>query len=224
MNEILEIKSQKLGSLLADFQICQECRIVDRDMERMMVGHPCGTCGKPSDAGRMYFYTSVHILINLMQEAFHSPPVIHDEETNVSIETDAHNISVLLFFSSLREVLIDQFVSDICSAQKIPPGVYERLISDNRTYMQKQEKLFPSLTGKKWEQLIKEENVKGEIDYEIMNLFMAKAMEARNMFLHEGHKWNIDRDIAEGCILNIWPLLNFYVCIHNRFVHPFYIK
>jgi hypothetical protein len=224
MDEILEIKSQKLSLLLADFQICRACRVVDRDWERLRVGHPCGVCGKPSEAGLMYFHISIHILINLMQEAFHSPPVIHDGETDVAIETDAHNISVLLFFSTLREMLMNNFITHICSASKIPVGVYNRLLSDNRTYMQRQEKLLPSLTGKKWEQLIKEENEKVEIDFKSMNVFLVKSMEKRNRFMHEGAKWGIDRGIAEGCIINIWPLLNFYVCIHNRFVHSVDMK
>ncbi len=224
MDEILDIKSQRLSSIVADFQICKECRVVDRDFERIRVGHLCGVCGKPSEAGGMYFNVSVHLLINLMQEAFHSPPVIHDGEFEVEIETNAHNISVLLFFSAFREILMNNFINHLFAGFNIPEGVCDRLLADNRTYMQKQEKLLPSLTGRKWDQLIKEENAKVKIDYESMNAFMMKAMEIRNRFMHKGAEWGIDRSIAEGCMLNIWPLLNFYVCIHNRFVHSEYIK
>ena len=194
---ILDIKSQKLSLVLADFQVCQHCRVVDRDNERLRVGYVCPVCGNPGDGGTMYFELSIHTLINLMQEAFHAASERYDEETEIRIETDAHNISVVLFFCTLREMLLNHLIIDLCRAQKIPEGVCERLLADNRTHIQRQEKLLPSLVGKKWKELIKEESAPVQLDYVELNKFLEKAVEARNKFMHEGNKWGIDRALAE---------------------------
>jgi len=80
--------------------------------------------------------------------------------------------------------------------------------------------LLPSLVGKKWKVLIEEETQAPELDYAELDEFVRKAVEARNKFMHEGKHWGIDRNLAEGCVEHIGRLLNFYVALHNRYVHP----
>jgi hypothetical protein len=65
--KITEIKTQKLSTIVSNFLICHNCHFVDNDHERSIVGHPCSICGIPSRSGRIYFGTSVHSLIDLMQ-------------------------------------------------------------------------------------------------------------------------------------------------------------
>jgi hypothetical protein len=218
--DVLDIKTQKLSLLLANFQVCHHCRVVDIAQDR--VGHKCSVCGKSGEGGTMYFELSVHILINLIQETFHASNKQYDEETEITIETDAHNISVVLFFCTLREVLLNHLITELCRAQKIPKLVSERLLADNIMYTQRQEKLLPSLVGKKWKKLINEETNKAELDYVKLNAFLEKAVGARNEFMHQGRKWNINREIAEDCLRHISPLLNFYVGLHNHYVHPYF--
>lgn len=222
--DVTEVKSQKLSLLLADFQLCRHCQIVDRDLNRLRVGYECPVCSTPSPGGMMYFGLSIHTLINLMQEAFHAASQIHDELTEITIETDAHNISVVLFFCTLREILLNHLIGELCQAHKIPESIHKRLIADNRLHTQKQERLLPSLVGKKWKELIQEQNQQAQIDYEALNDFLQKAVKARNKFTHEGSKWGIDRQLAVGCIRQISPLLNFYVGVHNSYVHPYFRK
>jgi hypothetical protein len=69
--DILEIRDQKLSTLLSFFMICASCKTVDSDINRMEVGYKCPRCGIPSDGGRDYFPMSVHSLIDLMQEFYH---------------------------------------------------------------------------------------------------------------------------------------------------------
>ena len=80
--------------------------------------------------------------------------------------------------------------------------------------------LLPSLVGKKWKILIDEETKASKFDYAELNEFLKKAVGARNKFMHEGKQWGIDRNLAEGCVEHILPLLNFHALLHNRYAHP----
>lgn len=216
--DIKKIKDRKLSLLLADFQMCRNCRVVDRDQGRVRDGHRCGNCNAPGEGGLMYFGMSVLFLIDLIQEAFHSPGIDHGNQ-NGSIR-EAHNVSVVLFFCTLREIVLNWLIGRLFCAQKIPKPVYERLLADSNTYMLRQNNLLPSLTGKKWKFLVAQESRSSQLDYVELDEFLRKAVEARNKFMHEGKHWGIDRKLAESCIDHISPLLNFYVSLHNRYVHP----
>lgn len=149
--DILDIKHQSLGLVLADFHICQHCHIVDRDSNRIKVGYPCPNCGTPSPAGRMYFNVSVHSLINLMQEFFHKDQskleTPEDELFDEVSQKKSSKLAVIIFFATLREVLLENLLYDLMIAQNLPGNVCKRLFSDSITHKQRLEKLFPSLAG-----------------------------------------------------------------------------
>lgn len=165
----------------------------------------------------MYFEVSVHLLVDLLQETFHTPTSTDSDRTS---DHEAHNVSVVLFFCILREIALNWLIEHLCWAQKIPRPILERLLADNNTHSLRINNLLPSLVGKKWKALIKEETQASEFDYAELDEFVRKAVEARNKFMHEGKHWGIDRKLAEGCVEHIWPLLNFYAALHNRYVHP----
>jgi hypothetical protein len=219
--DIKKIKDQRLSLLLADFHICRNCRVVDRDQDRIRFGHECSACGASGEGGLMYFELSVLVLIDLMQEAFLTPS--GSRENRSGSTRQAHNVSVVLFFCTFREILLNWLIDHLCWAQKIPKPVCERLLSDSNTYALRQNNLLPSLTGKKWKSLATEESLSSQLDYVELDEFMRKAVEARNKFMHEGKRWGIDRNLAQGCIDHIGPLLNFYVALHNRYVHPLHL-
>lgn len=215
--DVADIKKQSLSSLVADFQICQHCRIVDRDQARIRYGYMCQTCGTPGAGGHMYFEISVHLLVDLMQEAFQTPSSI---ESGGPSDSKAHNVSVVLFFCTLREITLNWLIKHLCSAQEIPYPIVKRLLADNNTHLLRMNNLLPSLVGKKWKILIDEETKASKFDYAELNEFLKKAVGARNKFMHEGKQWGIDRNLAEGCVEHILPLLNFHALLHNRYAHP----
>ena len=219
--DVKKIKGQRLSLLLADFLICRNCRVVDRDQDRSRFGHECTACGASGEGGLMYFQLSVLLLIDLMQEAFHTPS--GSGENRDGSTRRAHYVSVVLFFCTLREILLNSLIDHLCWVQKIPKPVYERLLSDSNTYALRQNNLLPSLTGKKWKLLATEESHSPKLDYVELDEFMREAVKARNKFMHEGKRLGIDRNLAEGCIDHIGPLLNFYVALHNRYVHPLHL-
>jgi len=221
--EITEVVTDSLGHVLDSFYICQACRIVDRDDDRIIVGHPCSICGEPSPAGRSYFRSPVFSLIDLMQEFYHAK---HDMQVyTVRDHLDStHNawLAVVIFFVSLREALLVHFLKELMGALGLPDGVCERLMADNNSHSRRLENLFPSLVGVKWKEAISELSKTSTLDYRKLDRSITEIVRSRNTFLHQGYKVAIKVEMAEGCLRNIWPLLNLYVELHNRFVYPIF--
>lgn len=218
---VIDIKSQRLSSLLTAHNICQNCHVVDMDNRRSRVGYICPVCKAPSKGGMMYFNLSVHALINLMQEAYHSESKALSNDTQDD-RVRAHDVAVVLFFCTLRELLLNNLIKELCHAQKIPQPIYERLLSDNKFHMQRQDQLLPALTGIKWREALQKLKNKNSPDYVKLDDFIIKAVKARNSFMHKGYKWSIPKSMGKECIQNTRPLITLYVELHNYFVHPCY--
>jgi hypothetical protein len=130
---------------------------------------------------------------------------------------------VILFFCTLREILLNWLIGHLWRAQNIPKPIYERLLADSNTYSLRRTKLLPSLVGSKWKELVAQEASSSQLDYIELDQFLKKSAAARNKFMHEGKRWDTDRTLAEGCVDHVWPLLNFDVALHNRYVRPIYL-
>jgi len=221
--DITEIIDRPLSLLVSNHLICQGCHIVDRDHERMRVGYACPTCGKPCDGGELYFSINIHILVDLIQEAYHSTST-KNKSGRLYEGVGSHDISVIIYFCTLRETLLDKFITELLRVQNIPEGICERLLSDNKFHIQKQDKLFKSLTEVKWKDAVSKLNENSKLNYCETDDFVLNAVRARNNFIHEGSKWSIDRELATSCMKNIWSLINLYVGLHNTYVHPLYKK
>lgn len=219
--QLSDIANQPLSSLVSDHLICEKCRVVDRDNSRMRAGYCCPTCGKSSDAGRLYFSINIHILVDLLQEAYHSDQQ-SKKKARLYRGCGSHDIAVIIYFCTLRETLLDKFIIELLNAQNIPKGIFKRILADNKFHRQKQDKLFSSLTDVKWKNAISSLNEASEINYIEIDEFVHKIAKIRNCFIHEGSKWSIDRELSTNCINNIWSLINLYVGLHNMFVHPLY--
>lgn len=220
---IIDIKTQPLGLVLNSFCICQNCHIVDTDIERVEVGHPCSTCGEPSPGGRSFFGLPVYSLINLMQVSYHSDNVIsqtgglHDHHASEDTK-----LAVVIFFVALREVLMTRFLRNLMIARNIPEDICERLFEDNPTHTQRMNKLFQSLTGQKWKKAIKILSEDSGIDYANLDEFIEDTVNARNTFLHKGIKWAVGKDMARHCLERIPSLLRLHADLHNKYVYPLY--
>jgi hypothetical protein len=223
--DVTELKHQPLGLVLADYFICSYCRFVDRDNKRITFGHPCSICKKPSKVGSFYFQPSVHLLINFMQEFFHANYTIKDDLGLFQLENTGNSkLGVVIFFTTLREVLLKQLLTELMRAQKIPDNICERLFLDNFSHKQRLDNLFPTLTGIKWKSAIKEINQNSEINYLKLDKFIEEVVKERNLFLHEGYDVAINVDTPKECIRQISPMLNLHVALHNSFVHPVFNK
>ncbi len=148
----------------------------------------------------MYFDMSVHLMIDLIKEAFTTEHKIEHKGTKLEYQLNTHYISVLLFFCTLRETLLNGLITDLCSAHKVPKNIYLRLISDNKLHIQKQDKLFKSLTGEKWFKSLEILNEESNHDFITLNEKIRDLVKLRNFFAHKGASWDINRDTAIDCI------------------------
>jgi hypothetical protein len=218
--DVTDIKNQQLGLVLDNFYVCQNCHIVDNDHDRIEIGHTCSNCGKPSSGGRSYFGLKVDSLITLMQEFYHSKQLITNEFGEVQDLKWIGNVKlpVIIFFATLREVLLDNLLQELFLARGLPEDICDRLLADSPTYKQRLDKLFRALTGEKWKNALKIISEEQSFDFIALNDFVGEIVNARNTFLHTGIKWAIKEEMAEQCLRNIYPLLSMYTILHNKYV------
>ena len=199
------------------WQLCEFCKIVDKDRSRSTVGHICSVCGIPSKGGHMYFGASVYLIVDLIKNAFTSEHKVEHSDTSLEYKLNTHYISVLLFFCTLRELL--SLITDLCISQKIPENIYDLITSDNKLHIQKQDKLFKSLTGSTWSSALKEIDETTSSNYAELNKKVQKLVDLRNHFAHKGSSWDINEDTGIECIANISQLIKMYVELNNKYVH-----
>ena len=217
--DVTEIRNQRLSTILTDFMICQSCRIVDNNRERMRVGYECPRCGIPGKHGMIYFPSNVQSMIDLMQEFYH-------QEQNPSLDSavatdksgENHRLAVVIFFCTLAEVLLEHFLRKLMDEKKLPREIQDRLLDDNLLVKQRVQKLFPTLTGVKWKTTVTKLEKDVTLDFVGTIKFYQRASRERNNFLHKGYKWAITQDMPEQCIRHIWPLVSLFVALHNKHI------
>ena len=217
---LLEIRKQPLSTLLADFLICKSCQVVDRDHERMRVGYACSNCGVPGDGARAYFPMSVVSLIDLMQEFYHMKQESGSElgeDLNLDKKGN-HRLAVVIFFCTLGEVLLEEFLTHVMMKLELPPSIQKRLLDDNMFVKQRIEKVFPALTGVQWKETVHKLSKGKQLNYSKTAEFYQTVIKKRNVFLHKGIKWAIPKEMPENCLRQIWPIVNLFVALHNEFI------
>ena len=214
MTQICEIDDQSLSSLLCVDLICQACGVVDRDYDRTMSGHKCRTCGATGGSGRLAFDTNIHILVNLVQQAYHSSSAAEQDGERAS------NVGTIIYFCTLREALLNTFLIANLRAKKTPTAIIERLLGDNRLTNQRFGALFTSVVGCTWDTAVKTCSESSNTDFGPVSELMKSVARLRNEFLHEGRSWGITREIATDCVNALGYLLPLYVNLHNEYTHP----
>ncbi len=212
MADIVDIKSQRISTLLSDFSICKSCQIVDK----IHNGTPCPACNIQSTVGRSYFRMSVHNMIDLMQEYYHT------ESSPPFKDSDSHKVAIIIFFCTLAEILMEWFLIHLMNAKKLTVEKQDEMLEENKYLKQRVKKLFPYLTGDKWQDVVKKLSDGVELDYQDTIEFCRSVNEARNVFIHKGNIYTIKPDMPQECLENIWPLINLFVSMHNHYVHPMY--
>jgi hypothetical protein len=213
---------KKLSLLAGEFYLCHECNIVDENGMRVH-GALCGTCGKPDTSGSTYFHTGILMLVDLLQEAYLAIPALKPEDDSANRDAIlAHTSAVIVFFCTLKETLLYNFLREFAVAQKIPIPIVERLFADNSMFSQRIYKLFPSLVGQSWNDVMSNLTVKHSTDFVALSAFFKSVTDIRNDFVHKGFIFEIKPKIATSCLENLFPSLNLFVDLHNEYVYPSY--
>lgn len=211
MTSLADIDSQPASSLVCSHMICINCSIVDREWGRMKHGHLCEACGFAGEGGRLHFPISIHILVDLIQQSYHSQsPVGRLAGPN------GQDVGTVLYFCTLREALLNHFIIETLKSQKIPKLIIEKLLDDNKMAGQKFGGLFSSIVGERWSEAVNRMS-SNEIKFETTSDLMRRASELRNKFLHEGSAWEITRQFSTDCINAIPNMVELFVALHNEF-------
>jgi hypothetical protein len=181
-------------------------------MQRMRVGHACETCGNPSESGRLYFPITIHILVDLVHQAFHSNAPVGPID---GPQTKA--IGTVVFFCALREALLVHFLQQHMLSQKLPPDIIERLLGDNKLAHQRFGQLFKSVVGVNWHDAIREISTTRH-DFSVVSKLMISASEVRNDFLHNGMAWQATEELATDCVNNLLMLTSMFAMLHNKYI------
>ena len=176
----------------------------------MLVDYPCAHCGQKSEAARIFFSLNVLSVIELMEQ-------YTDLEYNIDIAfkpkiVKANNITILILFCTLYEVLFYNLLKSLMRARRLPPNIQERLLKDNISITRQIDKLYPSLTGVKWSETITSIKCNKATD------FYNKAARLRNIVIHKANNWCLPSNISKECIINVVPLLSLFVDVNNKYV------
>lgn len=215
MTQLADIDRQSVSTLVCDFMICERCGTVDREHSRIVANSTCPACHRPAGIARLYYPINVHILVDLVQQSYHS-----EAPVNPIGGPQAPNVGAILFFCTLREVLLTHFFLALLRAQRVPTPISEKLLDDNKLASQKFTSLFPVLVGKSWKEAVSEATSVDGIDFRSVSDLMLLAANIRNEFMHEGMGWTATREVATNCVNGMSALIRLFVALHNIHVRP----
>jgi len=215
MTSLSEIDGQPLSMLVCNHLICKDCGVIDRDYGRLKKGYRCTNCRAESEGGRMVFPINIHVLVDLVQQAYHS-----QSPTSPLDAPQGQDVGTILFYCSLREALLNTFIINNLRARNVDSALISRMLEDNKLASQKFGGLFTSVIGLKWNEAISELTRARSRNYTGVSDLMREAAELRNEFLHEGRAWGINRDLATRCINSVDDLVSLFTELHNEYTQP----
>jgi len=200
--------------------VCEGCGIVDRDINRAAKGYPCSTCGDPSKGAHSYWSgLKIEALVQLMEEAHDQP----DERwPAANLPVDYHRLAVVIFFCTLGEVLLENFLVECMLARQVSAEIRKRLLADSPFARQRVGRLFRTLTGKKWRDAVAAVGAKASRNYAETLSFYLHVQARRNELLHEGEVFAVAPDLPGECLQQTQALVDFFCALHNEFVQPGY--
>jgi hypothetical protein len=213
---ILEIDCQKLSSVIVSYATCRVCGYATSDLNITLVGQPCSHCGSPSQGGMLLFKLGVYIMVDLMQEYYHLHPTESRISKALGENQENHLLAIIVFYCSLGEILLENFLTDYMNKISIPDKVQDELLKD--ISMDKRLGLFRALTGKKFSQAVEELDKDSNNDYQRVIKSYLDVREKRNKFLHVGNMFIIGKEMVEQCLIDSPILINLFVKLHNVFL------
>jgi hypothetical protein len=209
----------KISSLVSLFSMCRDCQVVDTFLDRIRVGTPCPTCHSPSKGGLIYFNVPILGLVDLIQEAYGAIPLHAGESSFPENPEMTHSISVIVFFSTLREALLVRLIDELMICQNLSIELQDRLYKDYNSHNERLFKLFPALAGLTWDDALKTIQTQTGRDFSSVSDTLKEIADIRNRFIHKVNYFGITYHDASKCIENLYPTFELFVALHNLFIH-----
>jgi hypothetical protein len=200
-------------NMALSYRECRSCRYVVK-REASSFNSPCEVCA--TDTPHHFFDFGLLIVIDIMEESYSRG---HLENSALITPSQAQNASVVVYFCTIKEVLLHRFLDHFLREFALPVSFLDQWDDHFFTYRQRREKLLPSLIGVPWNEAISQLQ-QAEHDFKSVSAFLKRATDARDLLLHEADHVEIDENIARECFVNLQPLLELYVALHNKYVHP----
>jgi hypothetical protein len=169
-------------------------------------------CRQPGEGGRLYFHIGVHVLVDLIQQAYHS-----ESTTGPPGGPHGQDVGTVIYFCTLREALLNHFLIETLKDQRVPTPLIERLLEDNKLANQRFGSLFTATTGRKWIAAVSEVSEKLGVDFRSVSDLMRRAADLRNTFLHEGSGWSMTRELSTECVNAVPSMVELFVGMYNEY-------
>jgi hypothetical protein len=209
------LDSQSMASIIGTYYICKSCLIVDQDNGRSRYGHKCNNCGAVSAGGRIYFHLPILTLIDLIKDFYLD--AVKGVETGEGRINEKSRLAVAIFYNTLGEVLMENFLVEHMKIRNIPDGLQNRMLSDNQSLGRRVGKLFPSLIEVKFKKALEEIDGDGVLGYQSTMEFFNEVDRKRNDIVHNANQWTISQEMADQCFDSISSLLSIFVGLHNTY-------
>lgn len=218
------ITRQTWSSVYAVYTRCPTCDFVVHGLTGIGVDSPCSECGTQGLRRSLHFPMHILTLIDLMQDQY---LYVADEDASVrnslkSSGIQSNHLGVIISFCALWEALIFKFMKECMIGQGISDTIRNRLFEDNRFWHNRTGKLFKSLTGKKWNDVIRHVEAKTGRQHSRSIETFHEARRARNVFVHEGYRGHFDASLPKKCVDQIEASLWVFVDLHNEFIPGFW--
>ena len=210
-----------MSGMASSYFLCLNCGIVDQDENRSVPGHACSMCGVSPCGCRVFFRLGVSIIIQLIETSyFRWPEQSTYDELSRQRREDLRNSATLIFFCSLKELLLETFTEDMMEALRLKPEEQTSLREQYSTHSKRLQYLMPAMTGKSWHDALSSLPLERREQHSNLDGFLEHATRKRNDLLHDVNLLAFDEDIATSCFRAIPMILELYVDLQNQFVHP----
>lgn len=212
----VNLPQQKLVDRVNNYVISIACGHVTISLDIFRRGSPCPLCDKPSEGSRLYFMFGVFTMADLLQEHYEMKPA--KSPTLIGIPTDVpiRQLAVAVFYSSLGELLLENFLLYSMRAQEVPPDLQDQRLAD--VSMNERLDLFREQTNLSFDDAVARLDQGLTINYPELVRSFIEIREKRNRLLHAGNPFVTDRDMPECCFRDAPHLIQMFADLHNKYV------
>lgn len=215
---------QSLAGVLLHYEICNHCQHVFKTASAAT--HSCPSCEGEIRNGRGYPSITIRALVDLIQDHYRMELCETSAlgEPSVQQKEPRHGIGIVLLFCTFVECWMEYFLVSLMRSRNLPESIIDRMLSDNRTVDSRKRKLFKTLTGEAFGDVLKrftEENKRrgaDYLDYQAVWSSVQDARRLRNDVIHKGAVFKFGEDLPERCIKYTHGVNSLFIALHNGYV------
>ncbi len=196
-----------VSALLSETIICESCGLLRRCQGNQPEENKCPNCGAGPSHMRPYFPPAVHTMVMLMHRFYAQ-----------DLESENHMLSVVLSFCSFTELLMQNFLMNRMMQMEMPFDLQQKLLHDYPYMNQRQEKLFPILTGRKWRDALKHFDLEKSVKFLYLDNLYQELSKTKILFLHRGNKTTLSTKKTQQAMHNVTSMLMMFIELHQKYI------